>query len=242
MKNHLLPRLNLFLLILITVSLSCEKVETDYSNQNIVVKSQEIFSYINPDNEGLENEICIVPCKLYVKGGAPDHDKGDYNFQLATGSVLPGGISLDTLTGVLSSDGNPLDVSYKEFLLDISDGVKTTSSKCVISTGQGGRMALPVFQFSSPETNLISEQGSGYFAASFSVLGGTPPYLFSLPDKQKLPGKLTLNSVTGVVAGDISKLDAGTYNFKIICTDAKGNKAISFCTAGSYEEFNLIIK
>lgn len=246
MKGHLIRNFNFLLIALMGISFSCEKVEIDYTNIEIVSKSQEIPGYLYKVNGNQEDSTAIIPCKLYVRGGAPDHDKGDYHFKIAQGFVLPGGLVLDSLTGVIGHGDESIstEAGNYEFAVEVSDGIKTTISGCVLKVRypEPGRFTLPAFQFSSPETNFISNKGSEYFAVSFGVMGGVPPYSFSVAKKQKLPGKLSLNPLTGVIAGNISKLDYGQYPFTIECTDATGAKAISFCTAQNHEDFVLIIK
>lgn len=244
MKNHYIRILNLVLFALSMVSISCEKVDTEYNNEDIVIKSQEIIGYTFESGRSLQSHSTIIPCKLYVKGGMPEHEKGDYLFKIAKGSSIPEGIFLDSLTGVIDSDKKLMDLKEGkvEFDVTVTDGHKSTTSQCILNIQKPAKVTLPVFQFNSPETNLISNFGSEYFAASFSVMGGEPPYSFSLADKSSLPGKLSLNPSTGVIAGDVSKIDPGEYHFRLVCTDSKSNKAISFCTAANYEDFYLIIR
>ncbi len=246
MKHHFKQTLNLLLVVLIGISISCEKIESDYSNEDIIIKSQEIQGYIFKTNNCNNDSTMIVPCKLYVKGGIPKHDKGDYHFKITQGSTIPGGLIMDTLTGVIRPDNDIINVTPGSYPFDIevSDGNKTTVSQCVykVQYQESDRFVLPAFQFISPATNFIFNKGSEYFAVSFSVMGGVPPYYFSLAEKHKLPGKLSLNPVTGVIAGNIDKLETGEYPFQIQCVDARGSTAISFNTSRNYEDFILVIK
>ncbi len=97
----------LFLLITATLIFigSCEKLKTDFNSENLVMKSQEITGYVYEQYEGISNYSLVVPIKIYVKGGLPDHEYGDYHFKVANGSQLPVGLQLDTLTGVIFGNG-----------------------------------------------------------------------------------------------------------------------------------------
>jgi hypothetical protein len=106
---------------------------------------------------------------------------------------------------------------------------------------RGSKKPFPVLQFSSPETRLVLYKKNNFCGVSLTMLGGTPPYRFELLDGYSLPGELTLNSSNGVISGNISNIEAGSYKFYVQCTDASGKKAVSFCTSQDYEEFFFIV-
>lgn len=225
---------------------SCEKVNTELESDKLILKSQEITALYYEEFEGQSDYHEIVPFKIYVKGGAPDRLKGDYRFKVATGSQLPDGMQLDTLTGVIKSNGKKVKSNQEtiEFEIEVTDGVSSTTNKFLLRSKtikRGSKKPLPVLQFSSPETRLVFYKKNSFYGVSLTMLGGKPPYNFELLDGYPLPGELTLNSSNGVISGKLSDIPSGSYKFHVQCTDSNGNKAVSLCTSQDYEEFILIV-
>lgn len=233
-------------ILLFTGFPSCEKAVTDFDSDKLILKSQEITALNYEETDGQTDQQEIVPFKIYVKGGAPDRLKGDYRFKITNGSVLPDGMQLDSLTGVISSNGKTIKNKQEliEFEIEVTDGVRITTNKFLLRSKtiiRGSKKPFPVLQFSSPETRLVLYKKNNFCGVSLTMLGGTPPYKFELLDGYSLPGELTLNSSNGVISGNISNIEPGSYKFYVQCTDASGKKAVSFCTSQDYEEFFLIV-
>lgn len=226
---------------------SCEKDSDTFSSDKLVLKSQEITAYIYEEYNGMADYTAVVPVKLYARGGTPEHSSGDYRFRLAEDSVLPEGLTLDSISGVLQGNGKRLmaDNTVEEFMIEVTDGIKTAMAKYTfnkIYVNKEDKFELPVMQFCAPETNLRIDLKSGFYGVSLTMLGGKPPYKFALPDKETLPAGLTLNPDNGVISGGVNQLTPGAYTFRISCTDSDGTSALSLCTAQRFEEYTLIVK
>ncbi len=226
---------------------SCEKENPESESDKLILKSQEITALYYEETEGQSDNHEIVPFKIYVKGGAPDRLKGDYRFKVANGSTLPDGMQLDTLTGVIKSNGKKVKANKEsiEFEIEVTDGVRSTTNKFLLRSKtikRGSKKPFPVLQFSSPETRLVFYKKNSFYGVSLTMLGGTPPYNFELLDGYALPGELTLTSLNGVISGKISDIPSGSYKFHVKCTDSNGTKAVSLCTSQDYEEFILIVR
>lgn len=239
----------LFLLITATLIFigSCEKLKTDFNSENLVMKSQEITGYVYEQYEGISNYSLVVPIKIYVKGGLPDHEYGDYHFSVADGSQLPEGLLLDTLTGVIFGNGQALNTEkeFVEFDLEVSDGLSKTTNTFTLSTQyipKGTKVPHHEMQHSSPETSLQCNVNSSVYGVSLSMLGGNPPYTFKLKGNDKLPGGLTLDPKNGVISGSIKDVESGNYTFSVLCMDTNGATAISMFTSDMYEEYTLIVR
>lgn len=226
---------------------SCEKETDTFSSDKLVLKPQEITAYIYEEYSGITDYVAVVPVKLYARGGAPDHNSGDYRFRLSAGSELPAGLKLDSISGVIEGNGqNVRSPGLPEsFSIEVSDGINSATAKYVfykMYVKREDSFKLPVLQFSSPETNLCIDLSTGLYGFSLTMLGGKPPYRFELPDKENLPAGLSLNPDNGVISGGINQLTPGAYTFRISCTDSDGTSALSLCTAQRFEEYTLIVK
>lgn len=238
--------LYLFFTGIVLFPASCEKETGAFSSDKLVLKSQEIVAYIYEEYNGIQNYSMVVPVKMYARGGAPEHSNGDYRFRLAEGSVLPDGLLLDSISGVIQGNGylSKLREGSEEFQINVSDGVNTASAKCTfnrIYVNREIKINVPVMQFSSPETNLHIDLSTGSYGVSLTMLGGNPPYKFSLPYNEVLPGDLTLNPENGVISGAVKNLLPGRYTFRVKCIDSNGTSAMSMCTSQKFEEYTLIV-
>jgi hypothetical protein len=239
--------LTLLFTVLIFLSISCEKTETEFNSKQLILKSQDVDAYVYQEYEGIHNYTVVIPLKIYVRGGTPDHETGDYHFKLAEGTKLPHGLMLDTICGVISGNNEPIEPVDKieSFEIVVNDGRKTVVKEYKLVTRyitSGLKMPIPIMQFCSPETSLQCDINTSSYGVSFSMMGGKPPYTFSLATDETLPGGLSLNARKGVISGNLKDITKGLYNFKIQCTDTDGNQAISMCTSQKYEKYTLIVK
>jgi hypothetical protein len=247
MKSLIKPFIGLGIIMFFVWLNSCEKAVTEYDSEALIIKSHEITAYAYAETDMQSYQNVMVPFKIYVKGGTPDRMKGDYRFKVASGSSLPEGMELDSLNGVIQSNGKQVKATKEAvtFDIEVTDGMRKTTSKFSFKSKEikrGGKMAFPVLQFNSPETRLVLKKNNLFYAVSLTMLGGTPPYYFELCNGYSLPGDLSINPYNGVISGKISDLAPGSYTVRIQCTDANGRKAVSLGTSQNFEEFILIVR
>lgn len=228
------------------ISVSCQKNDDyGFNNDKLVLKGQEITLYYHGNEKCSEKYLSLIPAKLYARGGAPQHSNGDYYYSVPKNSRLPQGMRLDPLNGVLEADGIRIidDDKLENFAIQVTDGKDTTIANfTLVKKLINDAKSIPPLQFSAPETTLLCKSNRGNYGVSLSMFSGTPPYCFKLADGEVLPSGLSLNPKSGVISGYVENLQPGRYIFRIECTDATGNKAVSMCTAQKYEEFTFIVK
>jgi outer membrane protein assembly factor BamB len=131
---------------------------------------------------------------LIASGG-----KMPYTFSVTTGS-LPPGLALNSSTGAIT--GTPGTGGKYIFSATVLDSFgRTTTSNCGIVL-----TPLPLL-FGCPVNN---EEVGALVLDNFNVVGGIPPFTFSI-SSGALPTGLTLNSSSGVIMG--LPLLAGNFSF-----------------------------
>lgn len=126
-----------------------------------------------------------------------------------TSGVLPAGLTLSAGTGVIS--GTPSSAGDYNFTIRVTDANGTATSK---SLSIDTYSALTILTETLPAARVASSYGQ-----SVSVVGGAPPYAWSVTGGWLPPG-LTLNSSTGAITG--VPLTVGTFAFTISVTDGVG--------------------
>lgn len=141
---------------------------------------------------------------------------GPYSWAVTAGS-LPAGLTLNQSTGVLA--GTPTTSGSATFTVTVTDGLGATASRSLTQTV----IATPAFTFDGVPTG---EVGVAYLQsrnpdvnASFTVTGGTAPYVYSRFSGTLPPG-LSLNTGTGELTG--TPTTAGSYAFQIRVSDQAG--------------------
>ena len=143
---------------------------------------------------------------LIASGGT-----GPYAWSVSAGS-LPGGITLNSASGVLS--GTPTAAGTSNFTIMVTDAAGQTATQATSLTVVLG----PSLSFPAPPSGEI---GAAYSYA-LTASGGTGPYAWSV-SAGSLPAGITLNASTGVLSG--TPTTAGTSNFTIKVTDANSQAA-----------------
>src|SRR3990172_1356476 len=137
-----------------------------------------------------------------------------YTWSLAAGSVLPGGLSLDPSTGVIS--GTPTTAETANFTVQVTDANATTASKAfsivvytplIIST----QSPLPWGMTNTPYNQTLA------------ATGGKTSYAWSLATGSLLPAGLTLNTAAGMISG--TPTAPGAFTFTVQATDANATTA-----------------
>jgi hypothetical protein len=164
---------------------------------------------ITIDTASLPNGVTGVPYSqtIAVTGGTPP-----LTFNVESGS-LPPGLLLNNLTGEIS--GTPTTVGIFNFEISVTDST--------------GCQAFEIYTISincpniSITTASLPNGTSGTpYAETITVVGGTPPYTFSVANGT-LPAGLFLDPTTGLISGPPTT--PGVYNFIISVTDADGCQA-----------------
>ena len=142
-------------------------------------------------------------------------DDSTITYSVASGSSLPSGITLNTVTGLLS--GTLADVASNTtytFTLNASDG----------SNPEVGRQfsilanASPVWSTAAGTLGVFVE--SSAISLSVAATDASDSISYSLASGSSLPSPLVLNSVSGVISGTLpSVATLTTYTFTINATD-----------------------
>jgi hypothetical protein len=140
---------------------------------------------------------------LTATGGAPP-----YGWSVSSGA-LPGGLSLDPATGIIS--GTPTASGVFAVTVEVTDSSAQTATESLTLTVD------PAAPLSIGTTALgTASQGSAY-SASLDASGGTSPVTWSVT-AGSLPAGLTLDPATGIISGTPS--GSGTSQFTIKATDS----------------------
>jgi uncharacterized repeat protein (TIGR03803 family) len=134
---------------------------------------------------------------------------GIYTWSVAAGT-LPGGLSLNTATGLVS--GTPNTPGTSHFAMQVTDSNLATATKSFALTVH--RPALTITTSSPLPTGTVNMRYSETLAAT----GGSGQYVAWGVIAGALPGGLSLNAVTGVIGG--LPTTAGTSNFTVEVVDS----------------------
>jgi hypothetical protein len=142
---------------------------------------------------------------LATGGNAP------YQWRVVSGA-LPGGLSLNGATGVVS--GTPTVVGRSVATVEVTDAQgRVATGEVVIVVGP------PALRVTS--ANALPEGTAGRaYEFTAAATGGAPEYEWSL---QGAPAGLTIDAGTGAIGGTV--MEPGTYEFAIRVTDASGVSA-----------------
>ncbi len=144
-----------------------------------------------------------------------------YNYLLATGSVLPAGLTLNKLTGAIS--GTPTVAGAFSFTITVTDAVSSFSSQTiplVIDT------ALSITSV-SPLAGLVNTAYSTTLTATGGIHVNQPSYLWGLT-KGVLPNGISLDSSTGVLSGTATNVSSTSIT--LMATDDYGRTATKVFT------------
>lgn len=126
-----------------------------------------------------------------------------------SGGTLPSGLSIESITGIIS--GIPNVSGAYTFTITATDSIGTTATKTYSGTIAAPLTivtpAIPVPEVGAPYSQTVNTTG-GVGPFTFAVSGGT------------LPPGLTLDPHTGVISGTLTS--AGSYSFTVSVTDANG--------------------
>jgi hypothetical protein len=142
-------------------------------------------------------------------------DETSITYAVASGSSLPGTLSLNSSTGVIS--GALPDVATNttySFNITASDGVNTPVSRSFSVTAN----AAPVWVTSAGSLGSYLNNTSVTLSALSAT--DTETVTYALASGSTLPGTLSLNSSTGVISGTLPTVASPTqYTFTINASD-----------------------
>ncbi len=145
---------------------------------------------------------------------------GPYTFQLAAGS-LPAGVSLSA-SGVLS--GTPTAAGTFNVTVQASDANLQTGQRAYSFS-----IAAPTLALSPASGTLSAGYGTAY-SQSFTALGGTGPYTYSLGGA--VPAGLSFNSSTGTLSG--TPVQTGSFTLTVTATDSSTGTGAPFRVSANY--------
>jgi len=144
---------------------------------------------------------------------------GTYNYAWgiapASQSQLPGGISLNAQTGIISGNAPVDQVGDYDITFTVFDGEKTNLKTLLLRV-----VPLPVTLTPGALPNGV--EGAAY-SQSFAAIGGSGVYTYSIAPlpAQQLPAGLSLNSDTGEVSGTLEFDTARTYSLLVTADDGQ---------------------
>jgi hypothetical protein len=160
--------------------------------------------------------------------------------RLQSGSASGVSIQVRTIGGVasftLSSGPNTglilLELTADRYDNDVSNGIKDPVTQYIaipVVNVWGPLQFPPLNPNGTPNTDAMTFKGASgqAFAGALDAEGGALPYTWAGLDA--LPSGLSLNSQSGIISGVINSTE-GTYKFRVMVTDALGNKATAVVT------------
>ena len=146
--------------------------------------------------------------------GSPNPTGGTAPFSWAVDSgALPAGISLDTITGLLT--GIPTAQGVSNFTLKITDAAGQV-------VRQPFSIAITALLTITTDPSLPVAQLNAGYSTTLAASGGRVPYLWSIT-QGALPTGLKLDPNTGIISGSVTS--PGVFNFTVLVTDADGRTA-----------------
>ncbi len=150
-----------------------------------------------------------------ASGGQPT-----YSYAIVAGA-LPAGLSLNTVSGVLS--GTPTHAGAYNFTVTATDNGGFTGSQAYTGAVGAGVVLLPA-------ASLANASAGTAYSHTFIASGGTPGYTYAM-QSGALPAGLAL-STTGVLSG--TPTQAGSFNFTVRATDSSTGTGAPFSASQSY--------
>lgn len=199
-----------------------------------IMEDQTVSACVDT-NSGITS--VVNPQTLIAFGGAP---LSGYTWTISSLSAFPSGTTVSSLTGVFNGTGGKFALApgLYPFRVDVSDGTSSASGTITLIVEEANSSTVDgipgvgcpeaVLQQGPWFSNLLPSAKAGSpYGASLWVMGGTPPYTWSLATGTLPPG-LSVDASKGVVRGTpFSSASGQTFQFTVRVTDATGETAIT---------------
>jgi Putative Ig domain len=131
---------------------------------------------------------------------------GSLSWNLATGSHLSAGLSLDGSTGVIS--GSPTASGTTNFTVQVTDSAPTpVSATQSLSITIASRLIITTALLPNGSVNRA-------YSATLQASGGTKPYSWSITSAH-LPAGLSLDASTGVISGTPTTSEKSSFTVQV---------------------------
>jgi hypothetical protein len=166
--------------------------------------------------------IATIPNQSFVDGAAVNFATKGFVTSSKTvtygATGLPGGLSINTTTGVISGTATPYQVAPYVVTLSATNSAGTTTKNFNITT----TAVIPAFTSTIPAQTY--DQGQTITAITPTFTGSAPTF-----GATNLPDGLSINTTTGVISGTIEP-DAtpGTVTVTVTATNAAGSANTTF--------------
>jgi len=138
--------------------------------------------------------------------------RGNHTWSLASGTVLPAGLTLDPATGVIS--GKPAAAGVFPVKVTVTDTIGLTDT-VEVQLHVAAKLAIA-------KNALKNATATHAYKVRFKAEGGVRPRTWTIL-RGKLPAGITLNAKTGELSGKPTK--AGTFRIRVQVTDKLGAKS-----------------
>lgn len=220
------PIVYLVLVMLLMQLTSCDDLLND-AGSNLRILPGQVLS-ANIDASG---NMYFMPQMLMAEGGNPFHT---YNWSVDAGSNAPAGVSIGAIDGIVTrsnTSGTGFKAGTTSFGIKVSDGNATrTENVSLHITNYSISPVADVQQLPVSEYQLMDGKKNQRYCASLFVMGGTPPYTWTMEgsySSQLETNGLSLNPIYGLISGTIpNSASPTTLSFKVVIRDSKGKTAL----------------
>ena len=155
-------------------------------------------------------------------------DSHSFSATLVGGAPLPGWLTINSSTGVLSGtpgNGDVGAIDVEVTATDTGGATAKTSFTLTVNNVNDAPTVTPIANTAATEDSAFNYDVSGSFADVDSIHGDSLSFSAELVGGGSLPSWLTINASTGVLSGTPANGDVGSLDVKVIATDGSGESA-----------------
>jgi hypothetical protein len=220
------PISKLLIALLFVHFISCEDETTEIGSNLQVVPQQMLTANIN-----YQGTIKLIPQMLMAQGGEPNES---YSWEIDTSYTASERIKIGATDGIVTLLGNSaagFKTGTTYFRVLVSDGEFTNRGMIGIKiTDHKLDPVSDVQQLQEADFQLMNGASDQHYCASLFVMGGTPPYTFSMDsvytaelDKYGL----SIDPEYGLISGKIPKNAVPRLlSFRVDIRDSRGKTAL----------------